>query len=451
MLAIFLLSLFMLSPSIALAENSPGAVHVAYLYSPSCSICEYSGPVIRSAVNDSRNAGMNVQYEEHSLGSREGMGYMESFGLDSVPAVVIGDRVIRFEDFGGDTVKLGCLVRQGILEAAHYRRQVTLERKISRIPEKSTVNVVTGISNVGGEPVYATVRGGMCEGVRVVAGNASWQGRVMPGEKVYHTYEADVDGSIKALPPQTLVYRDSTGEHFVVGQRTPVLLLKRLSMPTVFLAGLIAGINPCLLAVMAFVSAMALSMRGRRLDIVFHLLAFCGGLLSIYLMAGIGFLSIIEHLPSLTSILKSAIVLLLIALAGFAFYEAYQIKKDAGGRSFFKSFLDRYKPLYHRYSLAANFGLGGAFGLIKMPCVGGVYVAILGAIIESREMGSGLFYLAAYNIGLVFPVMALGLLLALGLNPGRVDDFRKRHRFTLKVATGAILAAMAAGFMLNII
>ena len=449
MLVAVMLSLTILAP--AAAENGSRTVHVAYIYSPSCSLCEHSGPVIRSAVNDSRNAGLDVQYAEYSYNSKAGRGYMGRFGLDSVPAVIIDDRTIRPEAFNGDTKKLGGLIGRGIEEAAHYRRPVTLERRISRVPEKDTVSVVTGISNAGCEPIYATVRGGLCEGVSVVSGDASWQGRVMPGEKVYHSYEADVDGNVKTLPPQTLEYTDSAGDHLSVGQETPVFLLKKLSMAAVFLAGVVAGINPCLLAVMAFISAMALSMGGRRLDIVFNLLAFCCGLLSIYLMVGIGFLRIIEHMPSATAILKAGIVLLLVALAAFAFYEAYQLKKDAGRRSFFKCFLDRYKPLYRRYSLAANFGLGGAFGLIKMPCVGGIYIAILGAIVESDEVRSGLLYLAAYNLGVVLPVLALGALLALGLSPGKVDDFRKRHRFALKITTGVILAGMAWGFIFNMI
>jgi cytochrome c biogenesis protein CcdA len=439
----------MLGP--AIAENGSRMVKVTYIYSPSCSICEHAAPVIRNAVSDSKNAGLDVQYVEYSYGSKEGMGYMERFSLGSVPAVVVDDRAIRFEDFNGDFVKLGSLIRQGIGEASRYQRPVTLERRISRIPEKDTINVVTSVLNSGDEPVYATVGGGLGDGISVVSGSASWEGRVMPGEKVYHTYEADVDGNVKTLPAQTLVYEDSAGDHFYAGQETPVYLLKKLSMSAVFLAGLVAGINPCLLAVMAFVSAMALSMRGRRLDIVYHLLAFCGGLLSLYLIVGIGFLRIIERLPSVTAILKAAIVLLLIALAGFAFYEAYRLKKNTDRRSFFKSFLGRYRPLYNRYSLAANFGLGCAFGLIKMPCVGGIYIAILGAIVESSEARSGLIYLTAYNLGVVLPVLALGALLVLGLSPGRVDDFRKRHRFALKLATGVILVGMAGGFIFNII
>jgi cytochrome c biogenesis protein CcdA len=86
-----------------------------------------------------------------------------------------------------------------------------------------------------------------------------------------------------------------------------------------------------------------------------------------------------------------------------------------------------------------------------MPCVGGIYIAILGAIVESSEARSGLIYLTAYNLGVVLPVLALGALLVLGLSPGRVDDFRKRHRFALKLATGVILVGMAGGFIFNII
>ncbi len=435
----------------AYAESTAGPVHVTYVYSPLCTLCEHAGPVVREAVTDLKSSGVDIEYEECSFQSREGMGYMARFGVDSVPAVIIGDRAIRAEDYNGDTARLGSLLRRDIAEAARHTRPIVLERKVSRDQEKDTLNVVTCVTNRGDEPVFTRVRGGLCDGVRVVAGDASWQGTLMPGDRHFITYEADVSGSVTTLPAQTLTYTDSRGEHRALGPETPVYLLKKLSPVAVFLAGVVAGINPCLLAVLAFVSAMALSMRGRRLYIVLNLLAFCAGLLSIYVFLGIGFLRLVERIPAATAILKAGIVLLLFALALFAFHEAYQVRKDADRPSLFKSFLGRLKPLYRRFGLAANFGLGGAFGLIKMPCVGGVYIAILGAIVEAGEVRSGLFYLAAYNLGVVLPVLALGGLLALGLSPGKVDDFRKRYRFHLKIATGLILAAMAAGFILNLI
>jgi cytochrome c biogenesis protein CcdA len=445
----FIILLLLFIPATASAADGK-AVHVAYIYSPLCSICEHSGPAIRKAVESSRDAGLSIQYEELAFSSREGMGYMQRFGLDSVPAVVIDDRVIRFEDFNGDTEKLGRLIKEGIADASNYVMPVALERRIYR-PEGDRVRVVTCISNAGQEPVEAEIKNGLCDGVNVVSGDAAWHGIVGPGERQYVAYEADVQGSVNSLPPQTLTYRDSHGDHIIVGYETPVFLLKKLSIGAVFIAGLVAGINPCLIAIMAFVSAMALSAKGGRLGVMLNLLSFCGGLLSIYLLMGIGFLRLIEYTPSIAVAMKMAIILLLVVLGIWAFYDAYRTKVAGDRPSLFKSFLDQYKPLYRRFSLAANFGLGGAFGLIKMPCIGGIYVGILGAIVEAGEVKSGLPYLAAYNLGIVMPVLALGALLTLGLSPVKVDDFRRRHRVMLKLVSGLILLAMAGGFILNII
>jgi cytochrome c biogenesis protein CcdA len=86
-----------------------------------------------------------------------------------------------------------------------------------------------------------------------------------------------------------------------------------------------------------------------------------------------------------------------------------------------------------------------------MPCVGGVYVAILGAMAESNDVRSGLPYLTAYNLGVILPVLGLGALLVFGLSPGKVDEFRRRHRVSLKLVSGVILIMMAGGFIFNVL
>jgi cytochrome c biogenesis protein CcdA len=394
---------------------------------------------------------MSVQYAEVTLQSKEGMALMERYGLESVPALVIDDRAIRFEDYNGDSNRLKALVKSNIEQASRYKNPVTMERKVSRTGKGNMVKVVTSISNAGSEPLEAELKGGLCDGVRVISGDTSWTGRLMPGEKRAIAYEAEVSGNVRSLPPQTLSYSDSGGAHSLEGNDTPLFLLGKLSIGAVFLTGLVAGFNPCLLAIMAFVSAMALSMNGKRSGIIINLIAFCGGLLAIYLVMGIGFLRLMEYVPSIDTILKSAIIVLLVALGAWSFYDAYRTNKEGDRPSVLKSFLSRYKPLYRKFSLLANFGLGGAFGLIKMPCVGGVYVAILGAIVESNEVRSGLPYLMAYNLGIIMPVLGLGALLVFGLNPGKVDEFRRSHRVTLKLVSGLILIVMAMGFVLNII
>ena len=216
------------------------------------------------------------------------------------------------------------------------------------------------------------------------------------------------------------------------------------------MAGLVAGINPCLLAVMVFIAGTTLSTAGRRTGIIARILSFCGGLMAVYLLIGIGLMELIGRVPGLETGLKAAIVSILIVLALWSFVDAYRVKKGVESRSF-RAVLERFRSSYRRFGVPASFVIGAAFGLVKMPCVGGLYIAILGTILQAGQIAEGILYLVAYNLGVITPVLALGLLLTLGLSPGTVNRFRHRYRVELKAFNGVLLAAMAAGFALGVI
>jgi cytochrome c biogenesis protein CcdA len=226
--------------------------------------------------------------------------------------------------------------------------------------------------------------------------------------------------------------------------------MTELSIPAAFLAGLIAGINPCLLAVMAFIASTTLAATGKGTGIIARVVAFCGGLLAVYLLIGIGLMELMRLVPALDLALKGIIVLTLALMALWSFYDAWRVKKGVESHSF-KAALGRFRQSYERFALPASFALGAAFGLVKMPCVGGLYIAILGTILQSERFAEGLVYLVVYNVGVIVPVLALGGLLAYGLSPASLNAFRLRHRIKLKLFTGLLLAAMAAGFALGVI
>jgi cytochrome c biogenesis protein CcdA len=223
-----------------------------------------------------------------------------------------------------------------------------------------------------------------------------------------------------------------------------------LSIPAAFLAGLIAGFNPCLLAVMAFIASTTLAAAGSGTGILARVFSFCGGLLAVYLLLGIGLMGLLRLVPGLDLVLKGVIVITLVLMAAWSFYDAWRTKQGVESRAF-KSVLGRLRTSYERYALPASFAIGAAFGLVKMPCVGGLYIAILGTILQSERFTEGLLYLVFYNLGVIVPVLALGGLLAYGLSPASLNAFRLRHRVKLKLFTGLLLAAMAAGFALGVI
>lgn len=441
-IAILLILLALLALSM-LPAGSSVPVQVIYIYSPECTLCGHAGPVIQKAADD-----YHVGLVKHTFNSVEGMSYMQRYGIDSVPAVVVNGDAIRFDDYGGDMGRLNMLLNEKINTAQHS--PVMLERNVSR-SNNGTLAITTCVANVGPRPVKAQIQGGVCEGASLISGDPSWQGEVMPGERKYVNYVMLVNRSIKALPPQTIVYEDVNGTHMITGPETPLSVTKKLSVVAAFLAGLIAGINPCLLAVMAFISAMTLASEHRGRALAVNVCSFCAGLLATYLLIGFGFLRLMQGAPAFADAMRLTIIFLLIGIAGWSFYDAYTINRPRDKPSILKSLTGGLKPFYRRFSLAANFLLGGAFGLIKMPCVGGMYIAILGAIMDASDVSGGLACLASYNLGVVLPVLALGLFLALGLSPNRVNAFRHKHRMAMKVATGVLLLIMAVALATNVI
>jgi cytochrome c-type biogenesis protein len=93
--------------------------------------------------------------------------------------------------------------------------------------------------------------------------------------------------------------------------------------------------------------------------------------------------------------------------------------------------------------LSSYFLLGALFSLVRAPCVGGVYVAIIGVISGKGYVSSGLFYLIIYNLGIALPVLVLGGTIALGMSPEQVDQFRQKHRVGIRLITGIMLLALA--------
>ena len=81
---------------------------------------------------------------------------------------------------------------------------------------------------------------------------------------------------------------------------------------------------------------------------------------------------------------------------------------------------------------------------MRAPCVGGMYVAIIGAISGQESAYSGLVYLLIYNLGIALPVQILGGVIALGMSPEQVDQFRQEHRIGIRLITGITLIVLAA-------
>lgn len=223
-----------------------------------------------------------------------------------------------------------------------------------------------------------------------------------------------------------------------------------LSVPSVFVVGFIAGFNPCLLAILAFIASVSLATTGRRRNVRLIVLMFSLGIFVTYLIVGIGLLNIIEQLPALQASIKNFLVILVAVLGLWHVYDAWHMRKNTES-SFYtpKSFIRLTESVTKNVSLPASFFIGALFSLIKAPCVGAVYFVIIDMVRSGS--GQGMLYLAAYNLGVVLPVLVLGFAIAFGLNPEKVEKFRKEKRVAMRLFTGITLLIIAALMQANII
>lgn len=215
-----------------------------------------------------------------------------------------------------------------------------------------------------------------------------------------------------------------------------------LSVPYVFMIGLFAGFNPCLFAILAFIASVSLATTGKRRNVILIVLMFSLGIFVTYLIVGIGLLRILEESPSLQSGVKNFLVALIAILGLWHVYDAYHLRKNTES-SFYtpKVFIRITESITKKASLPASFFMGALFSLIKAPCVGAVYFVILD-MVRSGE-GTGYIYLASYNFGVVFPVLVLGGAIAFGLDPEKVETFRKDKRSAMRLITGVTLLVIA--------
>ena len=252
-----------------------------------------------------------------------------------------------------------------------------------------------------------------------------------------------VDG-IENAPPLT----DNVSSQPAAGSDT----LPELSLVVVLIAGLLAGFNPCLLAVMAFMASITLSSKGNRRDLVTIVVGFCAGIFVVYMVVGMGLLGIVKQYPEIQEVITSFLLILIGLLGLWHFYDAYYMKVH--NRSSLKtprSFTNLARGVGGKNTLLISILAGGLFSMIKAPCVGAVYFAILDMLIGRGEITEGAVYLAVYNLGVVLPVLALGILLAFGLSPERVDELRERRRIEIRLVTGAVLLLVVLLIYLNII
>ena len=165
------------------------------------------------------------------------------------------------------------------------------------------------------------------------------------------------------------------------------------------------------------------------------------GIFTMYFLFGLGMQRLL-HSEAIAASFRYALTVLLVAAGLSQVIDAILLKQ--GKASLFRTdwALQYFQAGVEKGRFSSYFLAGALFSLVKIPCVGGLYLAILD-LISAKSYFVGAAYLMFFNLGVILPIIVVGGFLALGMSPDRVDRFRKDHRVGMRLFTGLMLLALA--------
>ncbi|HQF16518.1 MAG TPA: cytochrome c biogenesis protein CcdA [Methanotrichaceae archaeon] len=268
-------------------------------------------------------------------------------------------------------------------------------------------------------------------------------GDAVIGEKDYGGKKDRLEAMLRAALAGHAIQVQQEDNDYISASEAALRNLSLATMATVLGGGLLAGFNPCLLAILAFLASTVLSASGRRRDLIYLVVCFSAGIFTVYYLFGIGLFSLLQEKPSTATGMRAFLALLLLVLGALQLEDGRRL--HMGQSSLFRTdwALDFFQQSMQNRRLGSYFLAGAVFSLVKVPCVGAVYFALLGVISSEGYTASTLTYLLLYNLGVVLPVLVVGGLMALGSSPSSVDRFRQDHRVAIRLITGLTLVLLA--------
>ncbi len=178
--------------------------------------------------------------------------------------------------------------------------------------------------------------------------------------------------------------------------------------PLVGIAALIDSINPCAFGILLLTIAFLLSLQKTRSSILKIGGVYIFGLLTVYILIGIGILQAL-HLFNTPHFMAKVGAAFLIALGVInlinEFFPSFPIKLRIPQAAHNKMAL-----LMNKATLPAVFLLGVLVGLCEFPCTGGPYLMVLGLLHDQGTYFSGVGYLLFYNLIFILPLVIILLI-----------------------------------------
>lgn len=234
------------------------------------------------------------------------------------------------------------------------------------------------------------------------------------------------------------------------------LVRPEVTLPTIVVAGLVDGINPCaftllllfvtaLLATLGEAGSRSAALARRR--ILRNGGAFIAAIFLAYLVLGTGLMQVPAALAQ--NHLGARLGALLSILLGLWMLKDYFLPGVGPRLAAPRAVAARVRGVDGTASMATMFGLGALISLCTVPCSGAVYIAIISLLALQENFALSYGYLLIYNVMFILPLVVILLLASTRQGLNRVARWNLHHRDRIKLGLGggvvvlglAILAA----------
>ncbi len=196
---------------------------------------------------------------------------------------------------------------------------------------------------------------------------------------------------------------------------------------------------PCVILITAIMSSTLLVQQGKsKLFLTFS--GFIIGILLVYFLISIALVTAIQWLSTTVfgPILRIIFAVIMFVPGGWYIFDSFKEKSILFDTP--EKLKEIFKKLAKGGTFLYTFALGFVFTFFKLPCIGGVFLALTYDFAQnpSTFLGS----LALFYVGILLPIIILMLLIAFGVKTQKIDLLRVKYRPYLRIIAGLAIIAL---------
>ena len=235
------------------------------------------------------------------------------------------------------------------------------------------------------------------------------------------------------------------------------MLPEGLTMGILISAALLDSINPCVFGVLIFLCAFMIKVFKTPKKMLIGGLLYTAVVYVSYLVSGLGLLKFTVSFGFSQSVYWIAAIVAigagLLEIKDFFWYgKGFSLQMIPGAAKRIKMYTKWISRVNKKHSYLSYLmaGLLGIFVvLVELPCTGAPYFAIL-AILGQGDFASGVPLLLLYNFIFIFPLFFIIGIAYYGKS-NSIEAWRKKHRGSMRLATGLFLIALGSYMLYTII